>query len=118
MTMSVDSSPSNGTLGLTTGLSSFFSGLSASGFFFFLGTPASHRFFLPVGVRLLFSCIGGAGAQVRDRLELSGLTTGDGGGAGFGVEAGVVFFRGLEVVVLLLAVLAVEFLRGRFTFIP
>ena len=89
----------------------------ASGFFFFRGIPASQRFFLPVGVRLLFSCMGGAETQVRDREELSGLTTGAGEGAG--VEAGVGFLRGLnDVVVLLLAVLAVEFFRGLFTFIP
>ena len=106
MTMSVDSSPCNGTLGFTMGFSSFFSGLSASGFFFFLGIPASHRFFLPVGVRLLFSCIGGA--LILDRVELSELVTG----------AGVVLLRGLELVVLLLAVLAVEFFRGRLTFTP
>ena len=83
--------------------SSFFSGLSASAFFFLRGIPASHLRFLPVGVRSV--CGTGVVLLLDDLLVLEGVETGP-------EEE---FFRGLVLtVVLLLAVLVVEFLRGRF----
>ena len=102
MTISDDSSSGCNFLG-SFGVSSFFSGLSASVslFFLFLGTPKSQRRFLPVGVRSL------GGTEVLTLLagvlELVGV--------GVGTE-GVEFFLGL-VVTGVLGVLVVEFFRGR-----
>ena len=106
--MSDNSSPGKGGKGLLVPFcfSSFFSGLSASGFFFLRGIPASHLRFLPVGVRR--GCCTGV-VLLLAGVALFEVVVEE---VGSGVELAV--FLGLELVgVLLLVVLAVEFFRGR-----